>query len=276
MFWRLANFAESHRSPTLPHLPLPMVSAESAAGPSRLGMRFPRAASPPGPSRPPAVETNIGEFKPPEEGGVEVDAYGLNFWEYRRACFLAGQPWPITDSGDALPETYTVAAPPEPMPADTAPPDPGSSIARLEAVLAEFGAEESDVAWNGGVGGVHRNLSGGKKLAKRLRLGLVIKVLRAGWLRDGTWPLDPKTSRAAVPPPDSPLQTAADAAGTATATTAAAAAAPGADGAEPAGAPPGPADPPHLSLAPLAPETPHPGLLPIPVRAGEPLAMRRS
>ncbi|KAL1411517.1 hypothetical protein Q8F55_002478 [Vanrija albida] len=266
MFWRLANFAESHRSPpSLPHLPLPMVGAESAAGPSRLHMRFPRASSPPGPSRPPAVETNVGEVRPPAEGeGVEVDAYGLNFWEYRRACFLAGQPWPSTATDEPLPASYTVAPPPAPVPAAAAPPEPGSSIARLEALLSEFGAEESDVAWNAGVGGVHRNLSGGKKLAKGLRLGLVIKVLRAGWLRDGTWPVDPKTSRAAVPPPDSPLQAAADAAAATT------------EAGEPAPAPDRPPSPPHLSLAPLAPESPHPGLLPIPVRAGEPMAMRRS
>jgi hypothetical protein len=30
-----------------------------------------------------------------------------------------------------------------------------------------------------------------------------IKILRAGWLRDGTWPTDPRTSRA-IKPPDSP------------------------------------------------------------------------
>lgn len=37
------------------------------------------------------------------------------------------------------------------------------------------GAEESDEAWVSGVAGVVRNLEGGKRLAKPLRLGLVVR-----------------------------------------------------------------------------------------------------
>lgn len=59
-------------------------------------------------------------------------------------------------------------------------PPRGSSIERLEALLSTFGAEESDVAWNSGVGGVSRKLSGGKQLAKGLRLGLVVSTHASG------------------------------------------------------------------------------------------------
>lgn len=114
-----------------------------------------------------------------------MTAKGLEYWEYRRACFLAGQPWPgpRTRAPDApipvpaIPEAYTVPPAPEPVASVPYTPSPSSSIGRLEALLGAFGAEESDIAWNGGVGGVARNLSGGKRLAKGLRLGLVVSLL---------------------------------------------------------------------------------------------------
>ncbi|RSH83381.1 uncharacterized protein EHS24_007061 [Apiotrichum porosum] len=232
----------------------------------------------------------------PSRQTIEIPSTGLEYWEYRRACFLAGQPWPgpRTRAPDApipvpaIPEAYTVPPAPEPVASVPYTPSPSSSIGRLEALLGAFGAEESDIAWNGGVGGVARNLSGGKRLAKGLRLGLVIKVLRAGWLRDGTWPLDPLTaravvapaspevapSRAAPPPPVYALPspgTAAPAAYTGmplldeTANAASATAAPLMA--------PASASPPSSSLARI--ESPPRQLLPIPVRAGEGVALRR-
>jgi hypothetical protein len=51
---------------------------------------------------------------------------------------------------------------------------PSGSTARLEALL-EF--DDAEVAWHGGVGGVHRNLTGGRRLAGGMSLGLVVSVL---------------------------------------------------------------------------------------------------
>lgn len=95
-------------------------------------------------------------------------------------------------------------------------PSPNSAVGRLESLLADFSPpsspsesgqhrDPSTIAWNGGLGGVHRNLTGSKRLARGLRLGLVIRILRAGWVRDGTWPMD-KAGRA-VDPPSSPEPT---------------------------------------------------------------------
>ncbi|RSH87297.1 hypothetical protein EHS25_003206 [Saitozyma podzolica] len=111
---------------------------------------------------------------------MTIPSTGLEFFEYRRHLFLAGLPLPSTPTD--LPTHYT----------------------RLETLLAEPGAEETELAWRAGVGGVLGHLNGGKRLSKPLRLGLVIKILRAGWLREGIWPIDPLTSRA-IKPPDSPL-----------------------------------------------------------------------
>ena len=73
-----------------------------------------------------------------------------------------------------------VPPPSPPAPSVLYCPPRGSSIERLEALLSTFGAEESDVAWNSGVGGVSRKLGGGKQLAKGLRLGLVVSTHALG------------------------------------------------------------------------------------------------
>lgn len=58
----------------------------------------------------------------------------------------------------------------------------GAPISKLERLLAEDAAEETMETWMAGLGGVHARLDGGKKLARPLKLGLVIKVLKAGEL----------------------------------------------------------------------------------------------
>lgn len=105
---------------------------------------------------------------------------GVEYWEYRRAAFLAGKPFPAPATpATELPKSYTVPPPPPPAPSVLYCPPRGSSIERLEALLSTFGAEESDIAWNGGVGGVAKKLGGGKQLAKGLRLGLVVSTRQA-------------------------------------------------------------------------------------------------
>ena len=45
---------------------------------------------------------------------------------------------------------------------------------RLESLLEPEGSEESENVWQSGVGSVARGLAGGKRLARGLRLGLVV------------------------------------------------------------------------------------------------------
>ncbi|GMK55941.1 hypothetical protein CspeluHIS016_0209970 [Cutaneotrichosporon spelunceum] len=148
---------------------------------------------------------------------ITVASTGLEFFEYRRACFLAGAPLPtVSPSSSAAPPkttnynpppTYNLPVPPPPAPSVPYDPSPTSVVGRLEALLAEF-SEPADelhdpaaVAWHGGIGNVHRNLTGSKRLAKGLRLGFVIRILRAGWVKDGTWPCEDGLP---VDPPSSP------------------------------------------------------------------------
>ncbi|KAH8118763.1 hypothetical protein DFH11DRAFT_1475586, partial [Phellopilus nigrolimitatus] len=76
------------------------------------------------------------------------------------------------------------AAPPAPP----APASPAPSRVKLEALLNQPGAVESDEVWRAGLQAVWKGLVGGNQLRKRLPLGIVLKILQAGWLRDGTWP----------------------------------------------------------------------------------------
>lgn len=106
---------------------------------------------------------------------------GPEYFEYRRRLFLAGLPFPSPPTS-TRPESYVVPLPlPEPLPP---PPhrvaSPESSLGKLEALLAIDGAEETSDAWRAGLAGVHARLEGGKRLNKPLKLGLVIKVLKAG------------------------------------------------------------------------------------------------
>ncbi|BEJ15610.1 hypothetical protein CspHIS471_0502150 [Cutaneotrichosporon sp. HIS471] len=145
---------------------------------------------------------------------------GLDFFEYRRACFLAGAPLPVvssssgpSSSSSSSPANYnpppTYHLPPPPPPALSVPyaPPPTSAVGRLESLLVDFSGpcdelrDPAAVAWHGGIGNVHRNLTGSKRLAKGLRLGLVIRILRAGWVKDGTWPCEDGMP---VDPPSSP------------------------------------------------------------------------
>ncbi|TDL29919.1 hypothetical protein BD410DRAFT_780423 [Rickenella mellea] len=85
-----------------------------------------------------------------------------------------------------------LALPPEPP----TPPSPSPSRVKLEALLSREGAAESEEVWRAGLSNVWKGLIGGNQLRKRLPLAIVLKILQAGWLRDGTWP------HGAVAPPD--------------------------------------------------------------------------
>ncbi|RXK36012.1 hypothetical protein M231_06726 [Tremella mesenterica] len=75
-------------------------------------------------------------------------------------------------------------------------------VRKLERLLNMNTPKEREAAWRGGVGTVYRNLSAGKTLTVGLKLGLVVKILKASWIRDGTWPIDPETSLP-IPVPES-------------------------------------------------------------------------
>lgn len=63
------------------------------------------------------------------------------------------------------------------------------ALDRLEALLSPPGAEELDQVWKQGkLGQVWQFIMDGKPMKRGIRLGLLIKILRAGWIRDGTWP----------------------------------------------------------------------------------------
>ncbi|GHJ85222.1 hypothetical protein NliqN6_1625 [Naganishia liquefaciens] len=102
------------------------------------------------------------------------------------------------------PPTQT-AKPPSPSSASML-----SSLEKLEILMAEPGAEENDKVWRqGGLEAIWRMLTDSKTLKQPMRLGLVIQILKAGWIRDGTWPSslskDGKSRRAVEAVVDDPF-----------------------------------------------------------------------
>ncbi|KAI5451879.1 hypothetical protein NCC49_001181 [Naganishia albida] len=105
---------------------------------------------------------------------------------------------------------HTYAPTPPTSGGPKSPSPPLTSLERLEALLAEPGAEESEKLWRqGGLEAVWRMLTGSKTLKQPMRLGLVIRILKAGWIRDGTWPSslakDGKSRRAMEATMDDPF-----------------------------------------------------------------------
>lgn len=56
------------------------------------------------------------------------------------------------------------------------PPSPGASRAKLEALLSQPGAVESDEVWRAGLKNVWKGLVGGNQLRKRLPLAIVVRA----------------------------------------------------------------------------------------------------
>ncbi|KAI0004933.1 hypothetical protein BJV74DRAFT_762551 [Russula compacta] len=65
---------------------------------------------------------------------------------------------------------------------------PSTSRVRLEYLLDEPGALERPDIWDAGLKKVWKGLIEGGRLKKFLPLRVVVKILYAGWRRDGTWP----------------------------------------------------------------------------------------
>ncbi|EJD01628.1 uncharacterized protein FOMMEDRAFT_88918, partial [Fomitiporia mediterranea MF3/22] len=99
-----------------------------------------------------------------ERNAATLPEPGLSYFERRRAIWTTSPP-----------------NPPEPS-------SPSPSRIKLEALLSQQGAVESEEVWRAGLKNVWKGLVGGNQLRKRLPLTIVLKILQAGWLRDGTWP----------------------------------------------------------------------------------------
>ncbi|KAG8960921.1 hypothetical protein FRC03_005986 [Tulasnella sp. 419] len=112
---------------------------------------------------------------------------GPAYWELRRAAWLNGTYDPssstiITASSSSASQSRTTQASGSASTSSAA-----SGRERLENVLSVPGVEEDQKVWDGYLGNVHKNLINGQRLRKGLKLSLVVKILRAGWIRDGTW-----------------------------------------------------------------------------------------
>jgi len=64
---------------------------------------------------------------------------------------------------------------------------PSIALEKLEQVLKRPGVLEDDDIWDRYLKTVHSKLVGGTTVRKGMSLSYAIKILQAGWLRDGTW-----------------------------------------------------------------------------------------
>ncbi|KAF9651231.1 hypothetical protein BDM02DRAFT_3184713 [Thelephora ganbajun] len=65
-----------------------------------------------------------------------------------------------------------------------------ASITRLEEMVRDPRALRSNTVWEEGLGRISKRLIEGGRPKYNLPMHLLIKILYAGWIRDGTWPPD--------------------------------------------------------------------------------------
>ncbi|WWC70026.1 uncharacterized protein I206_103970 [Kwoniella pini CBS 10737] len=149
-------------------------------------------------------EQNMVKPEEKEEEMIEIPSTGIEFFEYRRRLFLAGLPLPI-NTKNIIPSYYIIPKIlPDPLPIPTNRiQNTSNAIKRIENILSEEGSEELQSNWQAGIDKVATQLHAGKRLSNGLRLGLVIKILKASWIQDGLWPKD-EYGRP-IKPPDSPI-----------------------------------------------------------------------
>ncbi|KAF7792905.1 hypothetical protein EIP86_004007 [Pleurotus ostreatoroseus] len=68
------------------------------------------------------------------------------------------------------------------------PPPRTEQSAKLRELLDQEGAVDSDEVWNNGLDKIWKGVTSGERLKRRLPMRYLIKILQAGWVRDGTWP----------------------------------------------------------------------------------------
>ncbi|KAG9124957.1 proteasome core particle subunit beta 3 [Ceratobasidium sp. 392] len=113
------------------------------------------------------LPTSSGAEPPNASDGSAPPTSGPEFFEWRRNQWR-----------NARPKGESIRASPNPE---------STSHARLETVVTSPGYEYNDAIWNTYLKNVNERLKGGVTLRKPLPLWVVIRVLRAGWMRDGTW-----------------------------------------------------------------------------------------
>ncbi|KAG8846166.1 hypothetical protein FRB96_002065 [Tulasnella sp. 330] len=102
---------------------------------------------------------------------IRIPTSGQALYEYRRAQWLRPTSSRVAAVGSITLEDERVSR----------------SHARLEAIVNQQGVEEDDGVWRQYLSAVHESLVGGKRLKKGIKLNIAVKILKAGWLRDGTW-----------------------------------------------------------------------------------------
>ncbi|KAF8524612.1 hypothetical protein BU17DRAFT_42577 [Hysterangium stoloniferum] len=127
----------------------------------------------------PLSSTNVSGFPP-----------GPEYYEERRRMWL-GSPDFESGPGSILQRRSEVS----------------TQRTKLETLLARRSGGADEEAWHSGVKSVYEGLMSGGRLKRRLPLNTVIKVLKAGWMHDGTWPdslPDPISSPQMSPAPHLP------------------------------------------------------------------------
>ncbi|KAG8782572.1 hypothetical protein FRC12_020632 [Ceratobasidium sp. 428] len=133
-----------------------------------------------------------GAILPATEGSISVSesstppTSGPEFFEWRRNQWRNARP--KNESTRASPSSES------------------TSHARLETVVTSPGYEYNDTIWDTYLKNVNERLKGGVMLRKPLPLWVVIRILRAGWMRDGTW-FGPSGAGVSEPAPPMALET---------------------------------------------------------------------
>lgn len=122
-------------------------------------------------------ENTFGKSRSPARQlkDLRSSAPGPDLFERRRKLWLSGRLY-----ADQTPvPTSSNASSSEPL----------SNMARLELLLQRPGVEELDSTWrDAGLEVVWRMFNQGKILKEGMKLSVLVKILRASWIRDGTWP----------------------------------------------------------------------------------------
>ncbi|KDQ64251.1 hypothetical protein JAAARDRAFT_144785 [Jaapia argillacea MUCL 33604] len=176
--------------PTHPQPPAPNGSSSRANGASSISLGntasnpipIPNATHPRPPHKP-----LPSRFSPPssflhtlKKNASKLPPPGPAHFEARRRIWLTPSPYHHLSHSASSPSRTP----------------PSASIQRLEDVLARDNAVSDEEIWVSGLESVWKSLVSGRKLKKSLELRHAVKILQAGWIRDGTWP------KGSAPPPE--------------------------------------------------------------------------
>lgn len=121
---------------------------------------------------PPKTSLQTPPASAPRYGDEDLEAIDGSFFQALLAEHAALMPAPGPDYFAARRALWLQNLPRGPP----TPPSPGPSRAKLEALLAQPGAVESDEVWRAGLKNVWKGLVGGNQLRKRLPLDIVVGI----------------------------------------------------------------------------------------------------